>query len=520
MPKLTLRQYNGLVQSAGKLGDPAVISDGKNFILNDDRTPRKSWGTQKVREGHGLTNIDDLFIHDDDSDLTFAHGNGSLEVFDGSTWNTVQAIDSDNMDFRSYLKDVYMFYGDAAEYYDVSASAVVDLDAANQTWFLANGGTAANYAVIRGHSPVVHLNAMWIAGRDEYNNAVLRTKPYSKIFYDIGVGNLPFLQFVSVGADGSPSGSVDDEIVSMVVLNTDLYALKNKSVHRLLGLSTNQFRFQQISNTIGCKFKDSVQSTPAGMIFLEDAVRGVWMYNGSFQNISRGRVDAKLASVDADEQVRSTVLKSRWYLLTWSKGMLVYDTQLDAWGFVECPYGALTTATGLTLGASNKYTTTTTTVTDPQRPTEPQTVLPKTADSTDIVQFDLGNAFETEADGSDEESFEYEVTTSLLDFGDIDRMKAIYEVNLDVLTAQPDIYMDLIIDGRVYADRKAVINPKPLFDRAYYAKDEYREIQRYRAKFLPPMTCSGYSIKLRFHSDTPFSFDQDAATIKYQFTGE
>jgi len=515
MPKsiLQLRQFNGLVQAASKLGDPQAIVDGKNFLLNDDRTLRKSFGTKKIIEGHGLTNITDLFIHDDDTDLTLALGDDKLKVFDGGSWSQIATPTVDEIDFASYLKDVYYFYGDNAKYYDVSDTTVVDLDTTNNTWFLANGGTAANYISVRGHSPVVHLNKLWIPGNDEYNNSVLYTQSFNNIFYDLGTGNLPFLQFLSVGGDGSPSGSVDDEITRIFLLGSTLYALKRKSVHQLYGLGSNQFRFQVVNNTIGCEFNKSVQTTRVGAIWLESAKKGIWLFNGTFRNISRGRIDSVVESIKG--WVRSSLFQSRYYNLSWEGGTLVYDIELDTWSKVEQPYGAMFQD----IAASNKYTTTTTGVTDPQRPTETQQVLLRTPTSTDVVRFDVGGAFEIEADTSAQGDLEFEVKTALLDFGNISLKKTVYEVVIQILTAEPVIYMDVNVDGKIMENIKGAFDPRPLFGRAYYNRDEYRDIQRYPVKFLLPMSATGYSFQFTFRSDSAYYLGIDGISIFHRLRG-
>lgn len=515
MPKsiLQLRQFNGLVKSAEKLGDPQSIVDGKNFMLNDDRTLRKSFGTKKIIEGHSLNNITDLFLHDDDTDLSFALGQSSLKVHDGGSWAQIATPTVDSIDFTSYLKDVYYFYGDNSKYYDVSAKTVVDLDTTNETWFLANGGTAANYISVRGHSPVVHLNKLWIPGNDEYNNSVLFTQSFNNLFYDLGTGNLPFLQFVSVGGDGSPSGSVDDKITRVVTLGATLYALKKKSFHQLYGLGSNQFRFESISNSIGCQFPRSVQVTRSGIIFMEDGNKGIWLFNGSFRNISRGRIDDTVRSISG--WVRSSVIKSRFYKLSWENGTLMYDIELDSWSFIEQSYGALFQY----MGAANKYTTTTTTVTDPQRPTEPQSVLLRTADSTDIVRFDVGGALEIEADTSDQSDLDFEVKTALIDFGNISLQKSVYEVVVQVLTAEPELYMDVNIDGKVIKNLKGTFDPRSLYNRSYYFRDEYREIKRYPVKFLLPMSATGYSFQFTIRSNSQYYLSIDSISIFHRLRG-
>jgi len=531
-----INSFSGLNQGSLTRGTPGAFIDGQNFLVSDDGYLRKSFGTRKTFEGHGLDGIFSLFVNDEEALRVFAAGLDSggdvkLKMNAGGSWqevtlaSTMAALSESSMWWISYKQDAYFFNKVISGYYDSSVGSVVDLDEENKAWFLSEGGVESNYIPIRGFSPVIHFNALWLAGVGEMRNAVLFSQNFKNIFYDIYTGNLPALNFVSVGGDDSSSGATEDEITGIAEWGSDLFVGKNRSIHRIVGTGSDQYKAIPINADVGVGYGGSMQHTRAGIIWLEDRENGFWLYNGQLQNISKAKIDGFVGEIDSDGFISSGVFRGRYYYLSINASTtLVYDTEMQSWSKEDVSYGGFARY-GVNrkkfVAAHNEYSTAVTQVIDPARPADYQDILKKEYVGCDIVEFltDSG-ARKLEDDGSGGEELSFSAQTPFFFMEAPTSMKTFYECIVMYSSAQPELLVDLDIDGkRFYRDLKINVDPRPRFDLSHYGVDSFENIPFYTGKLLLPWEATGYSMSLIFKESSKFNLKIHNIIIYYLVKG-
>lgn len=521
-------------------GDPGSFIDGKNFLVDDDSFLRKHFGSRKVYEGHSLDGIWSLYAHDEGALRLFAMGyedfqadptDVKLKTWYGGSWSelslpaTASGITDSKYWWTSYLSDAYFFNGTDSLFYDGDSDEVKDLNEINRQQFIDDGGDLANYAPVRGRFPVIHFNALWLAGVGEWKNTVIYSKNFSNIFYDIFQGNLPAILYVSVGGDDSASGSTEDEITCMAEWGADMFVGKNRSIHRIIGTQSIQYRAIPINSDIGAPYGNSLQKTRRGLIWLEGKENGFWMYDGQVRNISKGRMDPFLAGLWDNDFIRSGVYRSRYYYITINNSdTLIYDVDTDSWSRVDASYGGFARfgkSNKSFIAASNVFETETEGVIDPARPSEIQQVLKKEYKSCDIVEFVDGSGNrKMEADGTGGEAQEFSVQTPFFFMQNPSAMKTFHECVIMYQSAQPELTIDIDIDGkRFFRDLKVNIDPRPRFDLSLYGNASFENIPFYTAKLLLPWEATGYSISLIFRETSKFELKIQNIMIYYNLKG-
>jgi len=492
---------------------------GKNFFITDDAFVEKVRGTRKIYEGHNFDEIYSLYYHKENNSVLLATGlEGStykMKVYEGGSWtdkSLPSEVGSKHFDeypvwYASYLNEPYIFTGEMSlVYQSTSTKTLEDLDTINYDWFIANGGSSENYVPIRGISPIIHFNALWIAGIGDWKNIVMYTQNFNNIFYNIKTGNIPRINYKSIGGDDSAASATLDEITVMLEWGPEIVVFKNNSMHRITGYTSTQYTPIPINSDIGCKYPQSAKRMRSGIVWLDDVDSGVWMYSGGApKNISRPMVDSIIREAGPDPVVRSGVLNDRYYLLSLGRNTLVYDTDLNSWSVQDVSYGSFARVSSkrdFFLAAKNTYTETKQSVTDPARPGEPQEVLQKIATGADILELDRGAKREQESDGSGGEDIDFEIVTPYLDAGSRRVKKTFYEVMVHFKSGDRVLYLDVDIDGILYKDLKGSIDPRPLYQEAYYNEVEFDRIPLYETKFLMPIGATGYSLSLKFHNST------------------
>lgn len=576
-----LKQFKGLNESALLEMRPDIFIDGKNFLLNTNRSVRKSWGTRKEWSGHGLTDISKLFFHDQESILLLALGNGKLMAY-SNDWSEIGSglfSNYEDISIESYRKNPHLFWGNNSAYYNVlnkgrefpkgdayTASSTtanklvdedvnfyelevtkwmrvknitddteatitevngpntltldsdimtsgdeyrfeitgfVDLDQVNKGYFLNNGGSEENYVHVAGHSPVVHLNSLWLAGRGDYKNTVFWSRNFSELFYEISAA--PYIQYVSVGGDDSASGSTFDEITSMVEFGADIIVFKKRSVHRIYG-HAEPFRAIPVHGRIGTVYPETVQLTKRGIVFLSSIDSGFWIYDGNFTNISQSMIDDFVGEIDSSRFVRSGYIKNRYYLCSIGSQTLVYDVDTQAWSRLSNPYGSFAEQGGISIAASNKYSDATSTITDPQQ-TGDQTVTPLDISSVDIVSFDDTGKYERDEDGSGGSDLTFEVRTPFMDMGAPQSYKTFEELVLFVSGSKKVLEIDVDIDSVTYEGLKGNYDPRPLYGLSKYYKTKFKDIPFYTVRFKLPFKSSGNTISITVREESGFKFN-------------
>jgi hypothetical protein len=601
MRTLQLQGFKGLNVAAKLYTQPKYFIGGKNFLIDDDGSVIKSWGSQKIWNGHDLKGVTEIFFHRQVADIFFALGLDSgtdetkLKMYDGS-WRVIGSGlfgGDDYIWFHSYKKEPYMFWGDNAAYFDINKEGnefpdstntasdteagklidtdinfynegvtrwmrihnitddtyaailevedehtlvldtdimvsgeeykivhdgFVDIDQLNRAYFLQEGGSVENYQKIAGFSPVIHFNGLWLAGKDDYRNTVIFSKNFTNIFYDIYTGNLPAINYVSIGGDDSASGATYDEITGMAEWGADIFVLKKYSCHRIIGQSS-PYRSIPVNANIGCEHGNSIQSTKIGIIFLSNKRDGFWLYNGQLANISKPLIDDFLKDIEEYYYVRSGYLMNRYYVCSLGFRTLVFDTDTKAWSIIEKSYNGFAESGQYSIGVSNKYSETTTIIEDPERPGEDQEVLVITPTETDLVAFDKSNAYELDTDGTGGEELAFEVQTPYFDMGDKGHQKVFEDLMLIVKAGEPLITIDVDVDGNVYEDIRGAIEPRPLYNQSKYYKTEYGKIPFYEARYKLPIDATGYAISLTVKASSKVEFKLISAMIYYRITG-
>jgi len=601
MPVIELKGWRGL-NEAGKLrGDPDSLIDGSNFLVDNDGGLKKSWGTRKVFEGHSLKGITSLFFHEQYSNVLFALGLDGSDVptlkMNDPDWRTINntLFAPDDYIWRhSYRKNMYMFWGDKAAYFDflnegrafpdtaltttstvadklvdtaadffdlgvtrwmrvhnitddtyatitavedtntlkldadimttgedyqIINDGLVDLDQINKANYLDLGGDINIYQPIYGFSPIIHNNALWLAGIGDYNNSLIFTRSYTNLFYDVFTGGLPEIQFVSLGGDDSASGSTYDRVTGIAEWQSDIFATKGKSCHRVVGVGTGS-RSVLVNPKVGCEYPLSLQETKDGVIFLANRRDGFFIYNGQLTNISRPMIDDFLNRIKEWYLVRSGYFLNRYYIFSNGTESLVFDVDTRSWSQVAKSYNDFAESGDFSLCVSNKYSTTETTVTDdPERPGEPQQLLLLTPTTSDIVDLDSSWTYELDADGTGGSDLEFMAKTPFLDGGSKAYQKAWDTLVLQVQTSEPVISVDIDVDGNVYKDLRLVVDPNPLFDQAHFEKAEFASIPFFTARYSLDDIQMGYGISIKIKSTSKVDFKLINGLVYFRWSG-
>jgi hypothetical protein len=579
----SLNGFRGLNTVSNTAIQPNEFSDGRNFVIGKDGYVERSKGSRKVFSGWSISQLEDLYYHDDQTDYLLAFGDtGTLEFYTSGAWNqasrgvlitsdiaagatsipvadptlfrvgdsvevqdsdnaetaTVSAIGStaitvgaltnaytaanlafvtnnttrakDNMhfgqlaDFSSYLKNPV--WANGSEFFWLSTSnsplatgakTALSFDDWNKNYFLNNGGSVDNYVSVIGNSVAVQHSRMWLSGAGEHSNIVMFSQQFNRTFYDIGLGNLPFLQYVNVGGDESGVGSTEDEIIAIRAVGDSVLVLKGKSVHQIIGKTAIQFDSIQLTDSVGCTSKRSVITTKRGVIWFGD--QGIWLFNGSqLQQISNPRVESIVQRyVNTGHRITASYINDRFYYLSLDTSLglektgisLRYDLDLDVWSIEDVGYVATTDKVNKNYAISY--------------------------DGSDILELEYGYTREADEDGDNGDNYDFEIQTPFIDVGNNAAEKVFYEVALFAKSAENKIPLEYSIDGINDRSQDASFDSRPLFNHAYfsgmgnapttvrnYKSAEFDTIPYYKMLYDLDIASTGYSISLAVRKET------------------
>jgi len=429
------------------------------------------------------------------------------------TYATILAVEDDN----TLLLDTDIMV--SGEEYRIVHDGFVDLDQINRAWYLQNGGTESVYQPIQGLSPLIHFNALWIVGTGDYRNTLIRTKAFSNIFYDLYTGNLPAINYVSVGGDDSVSGATDDYLTGAAEWDADVFVTKRFSCHRVVGQISN-YRSVLVNPKVGCRYPETMKATKSGIIFLSNFRDGFYLFNGGLANISRPFIDKYLLRLKEGDLVCAGYVFNRYYVASLGDITLVFDTDQNAWTVIEETYAGFAEDGTNSICVKNTYTTTVSQVEDPERPGEDQDVLLLTPTESNLYAFDMGGSFEKDADGLNGSDLDFEIKTPHLDCGSKGRKKVFDRLTLLVDSGEPLVTVDVDIDGHIYDDIRTAIDINPLWEASDYYKDDFSVKPAQAISFDLMGMQSGYTISFKIKSSSQAEFKIFGGVLYYRWTGK
>lgn len=377
-------------------------------------------------------------------------------------------------DFVNYLHDpTWITNGDVKRFSNINISnpgkIVWSLNDENRQYYQANSGDLSLYIATTGVSLCVHKDRLWLAGEADLANIVMFTQQYNRLFYDLGVGNVPYLNYLPIGGDSSGSGSVEDAILCIRRLNNEIIVFKNKSIHRIVGDTSIQFQSVELTNTIGCLSARTVAITKYGAIWLDKT--GVWLYSGQLMNLSIPKVSSYLANLD-QSKLEASYVGDRYYCLTINDEMMLrYDLDTNCWSFEDIDYPV----------QRDNYSL----VDD------------------NILVMDQGYLRQGTT------KYDFKIKLPFISMGTLQAEKIFYETVVFYKTGEASIPINFSVDGYGTFQLSTGIDIVNKYNRGHYAGSaavptgitrykpmNYSIIPIYPAKYCMPLACSGYTMSI------------------------
>jgi hypothetical protein len=335
----------------------------------------------------------------------------------------------------------------------VDGMAAFSINDVNHAYYRDNGGTLSAYRAVTGASVCVQHDRLWLAGDSELENIIMYSQKYNNLFYDIGAGNVPFLNYIGISGDSSGSGSIADSIVKIIPWANEILVLKGKSVHKIVGQDRLSFQSVQLTDKAGCDSIESVVSTKAGIMWKDG--ENVYLYNGQINNVSVPRV-ARAMSRSNHPRVKAGYSQDRFYVISINDfETFRFDVEMSAWSFENVNYEAFTT-NGPNLYAINRG-----------------------RDA--IIMLDKGYTREANTDGTGGTAYDFLIELPFIDCGSRAVDKIFTEMAVHARLADPALTAIVDFDGMAQSEISGSADPAPVWQESNYGGADNNPRTRYRA---------------------------------------